>query len=271
MRDTSDEVLWGQTTFQYDRSELDAAVRTAAGLLRRGQARRRPKARTPCERVPSIPARRAVGAPALPRRETPSRGPERLVFRPRLQSELPGLPGPGARGPSRAGGAVRLAEPDRDVGRAVPVDPPAPAARRLALRAADLPLVPVDLEAVGGVTALDLGLPARVRPRRAEQVDAEPLAARDQQLGVDVGGVHQVLGRREALAGQGLVNRGRAARLVHGGDRRHRVRDQVDRVVLAGFGEVHDPSAIDAIGFTMSVASAWPAIAKRRRRRPRPA
>src|SRR3954463_15277222 len=34
---------------------------------------------------------------------------------------------------------------------------------------------------------------------------------------VVLGGVHQVLGRREALAGQGFVNRGRAARLVHGG------------------------------------------------------
>jgi hypothetical protein len=34
---------------------------------------------------------------------------------------------------------------------------------------------------------------------------------------------------------------------------------------------MHDPNATDAIGFTMSVAFAWPAIAKRRRRRPRPA
>jgi hypothetical protein len=49
------------------------------------------------------------------------------------------------------------------------------------------------------------------------------------------------------------------------------VRDQVDRVVLARLAQVHDPNAIDAIGFTMSVAFAWPAIAKRRRRRSRPA
>ena len=33
---------------------------------------------------------------------------------------------------------------------------------------------------------------------------------------------------------------------------------------------VHDPNAIDAIGFTMSVAFVWPAIAKPRRRRSRP-
>jgi hypothetical protein len=41
-------------------------------------------------------------------------------------------------------------------------------------------------------------------------------------------------------------------------------------IVIAGFGDVHDPNAIDAIGFTMSVAFAWPAIAKPRRRRLRP-
>jgi len=44
----------------------------------------------------------------------------------------------------------------------------------------------------------------------------------------------------------------------------------VRRALVAGFGEVHDPNAIDAIGFTMSVAFAWPAIAKLRRRRSRP-
>jgi hypothetical protein len=31
---------------------------------------------------------------------------------------------------------------------------------------------------------------------------------------------------------------------------------------LAPIREVHDPNAIDAIGFTMSVAFIWPAIAK---------
>ena len=40
----------------------------------------------------------------------------------------------------------------------------------------------------------------------------------DQELGVDVGGVHQVLARGQALAGQRLVDRGRAPRLVHGGE-----------------------------------------------------
>jgi hypothetical protein len=34
--------------------------------------------------------------------------------------------------------------------------------------------------------------------------------------------------------------------------------------------ELHDPNAIDAIGFTMSVAFVWPAIAKPRKRRSRP-
>jgi hypothetical protein len=97
------------------------------------------------------------------------------------------------------------------------------------------------------------------------------LAAPHQELGVDVGRIHQVRGRDQTPAGQGGVDRLGAARLVHGGGGRHRVGDEMDRVVVASLGEVHDPNAIDAIGFTMSVAFAWPAIAKRRRRRPRPA
>jgi hypothetical protein len=45
---------------------------------------------------------------------------------------------------------------------------------------------------------------------------------------------------------------------------------QARRSWVAGFGQVDDPSAIDTIVFTMSVAFAWPAIAKPRRRRLRP-
>jgi hypothetical protein len=66
------------------------------------------------------------------------------------------------------------------------------------------------------------------------------------------------------------VDRGGAPGLVHGGGGRHRVRDQVDAVV-ASLGEVHDPNAIDAIGFTMSVPFVWHAIARRRKRRSWPA
>src|SRR5688500_7108452 len=94
---------------------------------------------------------------------------------------------PGAQGPCRAGTAVGLAEHHRDVRRAGVVDLRAPRRGQLALRATHPPCVPVDLEAVERVTALDLALPGRVRPRRAEQLDAQLLAAADQQLGVDVG------------------------------------------------------------------------------------
>src|SRR5215212_11903727 len=68
-----------------------------------------------------------VAAPALLRREPLARRPERLVLGPRRQLQVPDLVlGPGAQRPSRAGGAIRLAEPDRDVGRAGLVDLGAP-------------------------------------------------------------------------------------------------------------------------------------------------
>ena len=49
------------------------------------------------------------------------------------------------------------------------------------------------------------------------------------------------------------------------------MREQVDGIVLTGFAQVHDPNAIDAIGFTMSVPFVWHAIARRRKRRSWPA
>src|SRR3954447_22018344 len=190
---------------------------------------------------PLDPGPPRVAAPALLRREPLPGGLERLVLGPRLQLQVPGLVrGPGAQRPSRAGGAVRLTEPGRDVGGAGLVELRAPGRGQLALRAAHPLLVPVDVEPVDRVAALDLALPGRVRPRRAEQLDAQLLAATDQQLGVDVGRVHQVLPRRQTLAGQGLVDRGRAPGLVDGGNRRHRVGEEIDLVVLAGLGEVDD-------------------------------
>jgi hypothetical protein len=80
-----------------------------------------------------------------------------------------------------------------------------------------------------------------------------------------------VLARGKALVGQRPVDRRGAPRLVHGGEGRHRVRDQVRAIVLAGLAQVHDPNAIDAIGFTMSVPFVWHAIARRRKRRSWPA
>src|SRR5690349_20742819 len=78
-----------------------------------------------------------VAAPALLGREAPSRGPERLVLRPRLQLQVAGaVLGARAKGLCRAGAAVGLAEHHRDVGRAGVVDLRAPGRGQLALRAA---------------------------------------------------------------------------------------------------------------------------------------
>src|SRR3712207_1223944 len=131
-----------------------------------------------------------AAAPFLRREPLPG-SLERLVLGPRRQLQMPGLMlGPGAQGSSRTGRAVRLAEPDRDVGHAGLVDLGAPDRGQLALWATHPLLVPVDLEPVDRVTALDLVLPGRVRPRRAEQVDTQLLAAADQELGIEIGRAH---------------------------------------------------------------------------------
>src|SRR4051794_2650001 len=101
---------------------------------------------------PLDPGPSRVGTPALLGRDPPPRGLERLAFGARLQLQVPGLVfAARAQGPCRAGAAVRLAEPDRDVGRAGVVDLPGPGRGELAFGAARPLLVPVDLEAVDRV------------------------------------------------------------------------------------------------------------------------
>ena len=136
--------------------------------------------------------------------------------------------------------------------------------------AARLLSVPVHGEVVDAERTLGPSLPARVSPRRTDQVDAVALAGDDDVTRADVARVDQVLGRCHALGGQRVVDGTGAGRLMHVGRRRLAVDDQARQALVTGFGYVHDPNAIDAIGFTMSVAFAWPAIAKPRRLRSRP-
>src|SRR3954469_17073048 len=144
-----------------------------------------------------------VAAAARLGRELPARRLERLVLGPWRQLQVPRLVRLArARRPRRAAVAVGLPEQDADVPAAGPVGALAPARGQLAPRAAGPPAFPVDLEPLEGEGALDPGLPRRVRASRADQVDAVVLAAAHQQPGVDVGGIDQVLARRQALSGQ---------------------------------------------------------------------
>src|SRR5918993_5628805 len=109
---------------------------------------------------------------------------ERLVLGPRLQLQVPGpVLGPREEGLCRAGAAVRLAEQDADARGAGPLDQRAPGRGQLAFWAAYSLVLPVNLEPLETVAALELGLPARVGPGRADQGDAELLAAAHHQPG----------------------------------------------------------------------------------------
>ena len=88
--------------------------------------------------------------------------------------------------------------------------------------------------------------------------------------GADVPGINQMLAWGQVLGPKRRMDGIGPHGLVHGGRCGVDVNHQAWGVIIAGLGEVHDPNAIDAIGFTMSVAFVWPAIAKPRRRRSRP-
>ena len=116
------------------------------------------------------------------------------------------------------------------------------------LRAAHLSAFPVHRE-VGGVEgSLLAGLPAQVRSRWSDQLDAVALARGDDVAAADIGRVDQVLGGGQTLGGQRVVDRLRAHRLVHVGRRRLGVHDQPRCFGVAGLGEVdHVPGPVRAV------------------------
>ena len=107
-----------------------------------------------------------------------------------------------------------------------------------ALRAAHRPPVPVHGEVGDEEGAFRLGSASSGPGARADQVDAVPLAGRDEVLGADIGGVDQVLGRRQPLGGERGVDRLGAHGLVDVGRRRVGVQHQARRARVAGLGEV---------------------------------
>ena len=87
----------------------------------------------------------------------------------------------------------------------------------LAGRADHLFGLPVDDEGGQIESLARLGLPADIRAHRAEQFDAMLGLAGHQQIGVDVTGIGEMGGGRQAFIHQRLLDRGRQ---VTDGDRR---------------------------------------------------
>ena len=108
----------------------------------------------------------------------------------------------------------------------------------LAGRADHLFGLPVDDEGGQIESLARLGLPADIRAHRTEQFDAMPGLAGHPQIGVDVTGIGEVGGGRQAFIHQRLLDRGCQITV---GDRRKSgfdVNDQMRRVGVAGFGDV---------------------------------
>src|SRR3954451_8320210 len=124
----------------------------------------------------------------------PPRRVERLVLGTWMEIDMAAhCLGRGAQVLGGEGPTVRSAELSHDARAAVDILDGAPGHRDLALRAGDLLAFPVDRK-VGQVIALSgTGLPACHASNRPLERDIVIEPAADQQSGVDIGGVHEVL------------------------------------------------------------------------------
>src|SRR5713101_319244 len=176
------------------------------------RVRRSPKARTPCERVPSMPARCAYCAL-----------PSALAYQIRASATASAS----ARGADRARRTRLRGKLDNDRATALAPAVLPPGRRQVPLGTAYLLLVPVHHKLLWAVRALDLGLPALARAGGTAQDNVLLVAAADEEFRADIRGIDEVLAWRHLLLDERLLNRLRTLRFMHRGRRRVDVREEV--------------------------------------------
>ena len=82
------------------------------------------------------------------------------------------------------------------------------------------------------------GLPAVIRTRRADQIDAVAFVRLRQMLGVKVAGVHELGLREQTLLREGFVDEGGGVAVGHRGGGGLHVGDDARKAILAGLGEM---------------------------------
>ena len=99
-------------------------------------------------------------------------------------------------------------------------------------------MFPINGEKLSGEARLLLSLPVRVGPNRSYQIHAVVALAADQEAGVHVPEIHQMLLGQQLPSGQGRMD---DRRRIPIGDRREggrHIRDQVGCVGLAGLRQM---------------------------------
>ena len=135
--------------------------------------------------------------------------------------------------------AVLLTKAHLDVSGACGIHPLGPTRRRFALWTVHLLALPIHGKVGQGIRPLNFRLPVGIRARWAPQCDALLIVAADEQCGGDLGRVDNGSARSHLRVEEGLLNGGRALRLMDGGRRRVDVREEVRGSGLARFADVH--------------------------------
>jgi hypothetical protein len=139
----------------------------------------------------------------------------------------------------RTWAAVLRAEAHLDKGMVRGAGALCPTPRGFALRTAHLLPLPIHRDLLERIGCRDPHLPALTRTCWAPQSDPVLVAAVDQQIRADRGGIDAVLSRRQLLVQEGLLDGSRTLRLMDGGRGRVDVREEVGGGGLAGFADMH--------------------------------
>src|SRR5215216_5189926 len=166
---------------------------------------------------------------------------QRLILLPWLQLEpTSSLFGLGTQGAGLTAIAIRLRKDNRNVGHAAVVDALSPERRVFALRTAGSLLLPVDHKLVDVVAPVCSSLPAAVGAGGADQGDVLVFLTADQQGGIDVGAINDVLFWWQPFVYQRLLYRLGALGLMHAGQCRMHMSNQMDLICLTALAQMDD-------------------------------
>ncbi len=111
-----------------------------------------------------------------------------------------------------------------------------------------LPIAPVDLELIGGLSSFDPGLPAWIGARGSDELNVVLFFTAEENPSVDVGGICKVLPGKQILVRKPVMDRFGMAGFVSSGRGRIYVGNQRRTFIVAGLGQMNHVSGSTPVG-----------------------
>jgi hypothetical protein len=118
------------------------------------------------------------------------------------------------------------------------IDSWGPTTARVSLWAGSLLVFPIDEKVISIEACLLIGLPLMVPASWTHQSDLEDLLALDQQFGIDIAGIHNMLFWQQVFVLEGFMDERRSRIIGNRGRGGFHVRDQMRLVLFTGFRQM---------------------------------